>query len=173
MAVLPIFLYPDPILREKSLPVKAIDEEIISLIEDMSETMRAAPGVGLAAPQVGVSQRIIVIDTNICGENQGVLALINPRILSSEGTQTGEEGCLSIPNLRAEVTRAAKVEVVGRERDWSEVTILAEGFFARALQHEIDHLDGILFLDRLGKAQRDLLKRKLRKTLTKQIAQRV
>ena len=173
MAVLPIFLYPELILREKSLPVRTIDAGIVSLIEDMSETMRAAPGVGLAAPQIGVSQRIIVIDTNACGRDQGVLALINPRILSSEGTQNGEEGCLSIPDFRAEVTRAAKIEVVGRERDGSEVVIFADGLFARVLQHEIDHLDGILFLDRLGKAQRDLLKRKLKKTLTKQTAQRV
>lgn len=159
MAILEIKEYGEPVLREKSLPVKEITPEILNLIRDMAETMYTAPGVGLAAPQVGVSKRIIIID----GEEEGLIVLINPTMVKSEGEVRAEEGCLSIPGVYSEVKRSSKVTVKALNESGEPIKITKEGLLARALQHEIDHLEGILFVDRIGKVKRQLLLNKLKK----------
>jgi len=146
-------------LREKSLPVKEITPEILNLIRDMAETMYTASGVGLAAPQVGVAKRIIIID----GEEEGLIILINPMLVKSEGEVIEEEGCLSIPGVYSEVKRSSKVTVKALNESGEPIEITKEGLLARALQHEIDHLEGILFVDRIGKVERQLLLNKLKK----------
>lgn len=143
MAVYKIVTLGDPILREKAQPVKKITPNLLKLLDNMAETMYAAPGVGLAAPQIGVGKRVIVVDVG-----DGLVELINPEIVAAEGTEIGLEGCLSIPRVQGEVPRSARVVVRGLDRDGKEREYKAEGLFARALQHEIDHLDGILFIDK-------------------------
>lgn len=169
MAVLKILVYPNPILRKKSVPVEKIDKETEKLLDDMAETMYDAPGVGLAAPQIGVNLRVIVVDVSPKDENSpGLIELINPEIISSESEQWGEEGCLSIPGFVSEVKRKAKVSVRGLNRKGETVEIEAEELLARAFQHEIDHLDGILFIDRLSRLKRELLKKKIEKAFGKE-----
>jgi len=159
MAILEIKEYGEPILRGKALPVKEIDPEILNLIKDMAETMYTDSGVGLAAPQVGVSKRIIVID----GEEEGLMVLINPILVKSEGELVEEEGCLSIPGIYSQVKRASKVTVRALNENGDPIEMTKEGLAARALQHEIDHLDGILFIDRIGRTERQILLNKLKK----------
>ena len=139
----------DDILREKARPVSRITPNIIKLLDNMANTMYSAKGVGLAAPQVGVSKRVIVVDTG-----EGLYGLINPEIVKAEGREIDQEGCLSIPGIVGEVARASSVEVKALDRNGIECPIKASGFFARALQHEIDHLDGVLFIDRAQKVTR-------------------
>jgi len=163
MSILEIVKYPDPILRDKSIPVDQVDESIRNLASNMLETMYAAPGVGLAAPQVGISKRMVVIDIANDPQNRNPLIFINPRITYSEGDAVGEEGCLSIPEGYGDVHRFRLIKVefldlAGRACEWT-----AEDFLARVIQHEVDHLEGILFIDRMSKIKRDLLKLKLRK----------
>ncbi|AET70140.1 peptide deformylase [Desulfosporosinus orientis DSM 765] len=149
MAVYQIVEIGAEVLREKAKEVKEINSSITKLLDNMVETMRQAEGVGLAAPQIGVSKRVIVVEAD------GVLVeLMNPVILEKEGTSTAEEGCLSIPNMTGDVTRAAKVHVQGLNRQGKMVDIRAEKLLARALQHEIDHLEGILFIDVADKTYR-------------------
>jgi peptide deformylase len=145
MALLEILNHTHPALRSKAQPVQRVDKEIRRLIRDMMETMRAAPGIGLAAPQVGVLKQVIVFDT---GEDGCSGALVNPRIVRSEGEATDVEGCLSIPGLQGMVPRAAAVVVQGLDERGRPVEIQADGLLARVLQHEIDHLHGVLFIDR-------------------------
>jgi len=159
MAILEIKEYGEPILRGKALPVKEIDPEILNLIKDMAETMYTDSGVGLAAPQVGVSKRIIVID----GEEEGLMVLINPILVKSEGELVEEEGCLSIPGIYSQVKRSSKVTVKALNENGDPIEMTKEGLAARALQHEIDHLDGILFIDRIGRTERQILLNKLKK----------
>jgi peptide deformylase len=159
MAILEIKEYGEPVLREKSLPVKEITPEILNLIRDMAETMYTASGAGLAAPQVGVSKKIIIID----GEEEGLIVLVNPMMVKSEGEVIEEEGCLSIPGVYSEVKRSSKVTVKALNESGEPIKITKEGLLARALQHEIDHLEGILFVDRIGKVKRQLLLNKLKK----------
>lgn len=163
MAIREIRVFPDPILRRKAKPVKEVDREIKALVQDMIETMHAAPGVGLAAPQVGISRRVIVADPSAGEDPQAVLALINPVVVSSEGKAVAEEGCLSLPDVQEEVERPERVTIEGLFVDGRKARIEADGLLARILQHEIDHVDGILILDRIGPLKRDLIKRKLRK----------
>ncbi|SRR5713226_858340 len=165
MALLEILKYPDAILKKVSLPVKGITAETIRLIADMVETMYAAPGVGLAAPQVGFLQRIIVLDIDYKEPGKNLLKLINPEILHADGEVVWEEGCLSVIDFTAEVKRAERVEVIALDEKENEVKIEAEGLLAVALQHEIDHLDGKLFIDRLSRLKRDLYTRRLKKAL--------
>lgn len=166
MAILSIITYPNPILRKKSASVKKIDKQIEKLLDDMAETMYVAPGVGLAAPQVGVNLRVIVVDVSPKQENSpGLIEIINPEIVHAEGEQTGEEGCLSIPGFVSDVKRKGKVKVRGLDRRGESIVIEGEGLLARALQHEIDHIDGILFIDRLSGLKRELLKKKIERTL--------
>jgi peptide deformylase len=142
MSVRVIVKHPDPILREVSVPVKNITANIHKLLDDMAETMYAANGVGLAAPQVGINKRVIVVDMG-----DGIIEMINPEIISMEGEQIGPEGCLSIPGLTGEVKRAMKCKVRALDRHGNEFEMEGEGLLARAFQHEVDHLNGILFID--------------------------
>ncbi len=159
MAILEIKEYGEPDLREKALPVKEITPEILNLIKDMAETMYTASGVGLAALQVGVPKRIILVD----GEEDGLIVLINPVIIKSEGEVVAEEGCLSVPDIYSQVKRSSKVTIKALNENGDPIEITEEGLIARALQHEIDHLDGILFIDRIGRMERQILLNKLKK----------
>lgn len=161
MSILKIVAYPDPILRKKAKPVKIIDEKIKKLVEDMVETMYAAAGIGLAAPQVGESLRVITVDVTHKGE--GLVALINPEIISSEGECAEEEGCLSVPDFKETVRRKKKVLVKGLDLEGKEIQIPAEGLLSITFQHEVDHLDGILIIDRVSRLKRDIFKKKLKK----------
>ena len=155
----------DSVLRKKCLKVENIDETLITLADNMIETMYAAPGLGLAANQVGVSSDFFVIDVGVEKETRDPVIIINPVITASEEEVTGEEGCLSIPEVFAEVKRSQHVEVKGYDLKGNELRYEAEGFLARAFQHEIDHLNGVLFWDNLSKVKRDMLQRKFKKKL--------
>ena len=163
-AVLRIRYYGDPVLRQKALPVEAVTGAEKELAQSMLETLYAIPnGVGLAAPQVGVSKRLVVIDVNREDLDSKPLTLINPEIQTVEGEVVDEEACLSIPDIAADVKRAERVVVSALNLDGERFSIEGEGFLARVLQHEIDHLDGVLFIDRVGGLKRQLLRKKLRK----------
>lgn len=161
----PILHYPDPELKKKSHPVSYIDQSVRELVRDMAETMYAAPGVGLAAPQVGVHQRVIVIDVEGSLEAPRLIAAVNPVIVHGDGESYEEEGCLSVPKYAANVRRHARVTVKYLDLEGNEVTAQAEGLLAIAFQHEIDHLDGILFIDHISPLKRELFRRRYRKTL--------
>ncbi|MEW6511768.1 MAG: peptide deformylase [Bacteroidota bacterium] len=165
MSVLPIFLYGQSVLRKKAKPVRQKDEEIVRLAGDMVETMKQANGIGLAANQVGDLRRVIVVDLSAIEEtaDQPPLALINPEVIENSGSWGMEEGCLSIPGLREEVTRAETIRVRYRDLEFKERTIPASGMLARVLLHEIDHLDGVLFVDHLNAVTRKLLRGRLNK----------
>lgn len=163
-----IFTFPDEVLKKVAAPVREIDGKLAAFLDEMARTMYAAPGVGLAAPQVGLSERAVVLDCDSAEERaeqkgRGLLKLVNPEIVAAEGTIVWEEGCLSVVDFTAEVTRAAHVLVKAFTPDQKEVRIEAEGLLAVALQHEIDHLDGKLFIDRISRLKRDLYKRKVKK----------
>lgn len=169
MALLEILTFPNPKLAKKSKPVEEVTDEIRTLIDNMFETMYEAEGVGLAAPQIGVLKRIIVVD---CGERTSddrplqpvaPVAVINPVVESKEGSITWEEGCLSVPGYLDEVQRAERVVVTGLDRDGAPLRIEADELLGVCLQHEIDHLDGVLFVDRLSKLKQSLVKKRLRK----------
>lgn len=165
MALRPILQYPAPALKQPAVAVTNIGGDIVQLTEDMAETMYAAPGVGLAAPQVGVGQRVIVLDVRSADDEPGkqLLKLINPTITEREGEIVWEEGCLSVPDFVAPVTRARRILVQAWTPDEREVQIEAEELLAVALQHEIDHLEGKLFLDRLSRLKRDLYRARRKK----------
>ena len=143
MSVLDIRRAGDPVLKEKAKPVAKITKTVRSLLDNMVQTMQEADGVGLAAPQVGVSLRAVVIDVG-----EGLIELINPQIVASEGCETGTEGCLSIPGMYGDVERFTAVTVQGMDRHGAPITVQGSGLLARALQHEIDHLEGVLFIER-------------------------
>jgi peptide deformylase len=165
MALLGILKYPDPLLKQVAQPVTSVNDETVRLIGDMVETMYAAPGVGLAAPQVGISKRIIVLDIDHDNPGKQLLKLINPEIRQSEGEVLWEEGCLSVVDFTVEIKRAARVELKALDEKEKEVLLDAEGLLAVALQHEIDHLNGKLILDRVSRLKRDLYARRLKKML--------
>jgi len=165
VAILNILKYPDPILKKISLRVENITADTVRLIQDMVETMYAAPGVGLAAPQVGMLQRIIVIDTDYENPGKNLIKLVNPEIRSAEGEVVWEEGCLSVLDFTAEIKRAERVQVIGLNEKEQEVKVEGEGLLAVALQHEIDHLDGKLFIDHISRLKRELYTRRLKKML--------
>ncbi len=168
MAILEIKRYPEKVLKEKALPVTNIDGVVQQLIDDMIETMYAAPGIGLAAPQVGVSRRIIVIDVSVKeGEKIPLIVLINPEIIMSEGEIESEEGCLSLPGYITTVKRAERVLVSGLNREGKEVRVEGEGLLSRALQHEIDHLNGTLLIDRISSIKREFFKKRYKKALSR------
>lgn len=160
-----ILTYPDPELKKKSAPVTVITESTRQLVQDMAETMYDAPGIGLAAPQIGVHQRVIVIDIAGSDEPPALIAAINPVIVHAEGELFEEEGCLSVPKYAANVRRHAKVVVKALDIDGKEMTWKADGLLAVAFQHEIDHLDGILFIDHISQLKRDIFRRKYRRSL--------
>ncbi|OGT98523.1 MAG: peptide deformylase [Geobacteraceae bacterium GWB2_52_12] len=158
-----ILTYPNPELKKKSAPVTIITDAVRELARDMAETMYDAPGVGLAAPQVGVHQRIIVIDVSGRDEPGQLITAINPVIVHSEGETFEEEGCLSVPQYAANVRRHERVVVKGLDLDGNEKTWKADDLLAIAFQHEIDHLDGVLFVDHLSPLKRELFQRKMRR----------
>ena len=159
----PILRLGDSILSEPTRPVEAVTPEIDTLIDDMIETMYAAPGIGLAAPQVGVSLKIFVIDLSLGKDPMALHVMINPEFVEREGMQLEEEGCLSVPGFTATVARPKRVVVKGLNRQGDEYTIEGTGLLARALQHEVDHLNSCIFVDRLRGISRDLILRKIKK----------
>jgi peptide deformylase len=148
--LIPILTYPDPFLSTMSIPVTIVDEKVRELIRDMFETMYAANGVGLAAPQVGVGKRVIVVDISPVEETARPLALVNPEIVGKQGQVEGVEGCLSVPGVEGMVCRHESIVLRGMNEQGVPVTLEARGMLSRALQHEIDHLDGILFVEKLA-----------------------
>lgn len=168
MALMQIFHYPDPILKKPAKPVTGIDDEIRTLARNMAETMYAAPGVGLAAPQVGVSRRLIVLDCAPKDEAPQLITAINPQIVAREGEVCEEEGCLSVPAYYASVSRSAAVRVRYLDLDGRSVERDAEGLLSVCFQHEIDHLDGILFVDHLSPLKKSLFRKKYKKIMEQQ-----
>jgi peptide deformylase len=159
----PLVRYGGAGLNQPAAPVTAFDESLERLIADMIDTMYAAPGVGLAAPQVGVSLRVAVIDLSVGKRGGELFTLVNPEFVERDGMQLEDEGCLSLPGFSATVARPSRAVVKALDRDGKERVIEGTGLLARALQHEIDHLDGLLFIDRLRGIRRDLIVRKIRK----------
>ena len=165
MAVLEIRKYPEKILKQKTAPVLTIDGKTQMLIDDMVETMRSVCGVGLAANQVGISQKLCIIDLSLRENKAPLIVLINPVIVEREGIVEADEGCLSVPGYLTSIKRAEKVYVRGVNREGKNVGIEAEGLLARAIQHELDHLDGLLFIDRMSPIKREFFKRRYKKQL--------
>jgi len=165
MAQLPLFIYDDPVLRRKAKPVRQVDDDLRKLAADMMETMHLDHGIGLAANQVGSLQRIIVVDVSGMEESPDVppLVMLNPEVLREEGSWIMEEGCLSIPDIREEVERPELIRVRVKDLDSKDHEIEAAGILSRVILHEIDHLNGVLFIDRLGAMKRKLLRGRLNK----------
>ncbi len=159
----PILRYGDPTLHDPARRIDDITPDIDRAIDDMIETMYAAPGIGLAAPQIGVPLRVFVIDLSVGRDAGGLLVMINPEVVSRDGVQLEEEGCLSVPGFNATVVRPSRIVVKGLDRHGNEQQQEGAGLLARAFQHEIDHLDGALFVDRLRGIKRDLIVKKIRK----------
>jgi peptide deformylase len=159
----PILRYGATALHRPAQPVTAFDDQLHQLLRDMAQTMYAAPGVGLAAPQIGVPLRVFVIDVTVGKQPGQLIEVVNPEFVACEGMQMEEEGCLSVPGFNATVVRPARAVVKGQDRDGQPITIEGTGLLARALQHEMDHLDGGLFVDRLRGIKRDLIVRKVQK----------
>jgi peptide deformylase len=170
VSILTIKNWLDPVLRQKGEPVENIDGALVKLTEDMFETTLDARGAGLAANQVGLPYNLFVVDMGIEKGEHELITLLNPVITAMEGEEISEEGCLSIPEVYATVKRALHVEIKGIDINGKDVRYEAEGFMARAFQHEMDHLNGSLFWDNLGKTRRDLLKRKFKKKQKETVA---
>ncbi len=160
MSVREILQYPDPMLRVVCREVSPRDPRLPSLIEDLRDTLRISPGIGLSAPQIGVALRVILVDLTDRERDKRPILLINPVILSMGSPRIIREGCLSIPQYTANVERMERIEVKGRDEQWREVVVSTSGLEAVAIQHEIDHLDGVLFIDRVACLKRDLFRRK-------------
>ncbi len=158
-----IVIWPDPVLKKAARPVDRVDDSVRRLLDDLAETMYAADGVGLAAPQIGEPVRCIVIDTSSRQEGQRLIHLVNPEIVKLEGTTSYTEGCLSIPGEAEEVERAAKVWVRALDRSGSPFELECEGLLAIAVQHETDHLDGTMFVDHLSSLKREIIRRRMKK----------
>lgn len=163
MAVRPVMLYGDSVLRKRSEDIQEMTPDIQALLDDMVDTMYAEPGVGLAAPQVGVSVRAMVIDLSVGKDPTRLYKLLNPVIVHREGEQTSEEGCLSFPGIFFEVTRPMRVRLEAKSEHWEDITLEAEEILARAVCHEMDHLNGHLFIDELGPMERARIKRRIKK----------
>lgn len=164
MAVLPILTAPDPRLKRRAVPVRRVDARIRGLLDDMLETMHAARGIGLAGPQVGIAERLAVANLAAAGERPAPLRMVDPRVVAaSDDDAVFEEGCLSLPGHYAEVSRPRHARIVWRDETGARREIEAEGLLAACIQHEIDHLDGILFVDRISRVRRSIILRKLAK----------
>ncbi len=163
MSILPIRVYPDPVLRVKCPRVETFDRDLRRLAADMIETMHTAPGVGLAAPQVGVEQRLAVVDVSVGKERSALKVLVNPELVEERGRDVDVEGCLSIPGINEKVPRPVSVKVRAQDLEGEPIEIEAEDFEARAVCHEIDHLNGVLFIDHLRGLRRDRIRRQLKK----------
>jgi peptide deformylase len=168
MSIRTIYQYPAPVLRKKAKKVEAFNDGLKTLIEDMAETMYDAPGIGLAAPQIGESLQLLVVNTSKEDTVNEYTAIVNPKIVAKEGNQLDEEGCLSVPDLTANVERFKKITLTYQDHDGNEMELTAEDRFAVILQHEIDHLNGILFIDHLSPLKRNLYKKKVKKLLDSQ-----
>lgn len=170
MAIRPVLQFPDPLLKRVSSPIETVTDEIRTLAADMLETMYDEPGIGLAAPQVGAAVRLVVVDTTWTeeGAEPSPLVLVNPEIVSREGTITWNEGCLSVPDYTADVERAAKVKLRATDLEGRPVEIDAEQLQAVCFQHELDHLDGLLFIDRISRLKRSLYVQKRKKQLRRE-----
>lgn len=158
-----IVKYPDPILQQPAEPVTVFDAELRRLVDDMFASMYDAQGIGLAAPQIGIGKRLTVIDVSFQKDPKQKLVLINPEVVERKGKQVEEEGCLSLPEIRDRVVRAAEVKIRAQDAEGNSIEVEGKELLSRALQHEIDHLDGILFIFRLSRLKRDLQLRKIRK----------
>lgn len=158
MSTREIITYPDPVLRKQSEPVGTIDKDTDQLIEDMVETMYASRGIGLAAIQIGVLKRVIVVNVG-----EGLVVMLNPELLEQEGETQMEEGCLCLPGVMVDVKRSERIKLKGLDRTGQDIVIDAEGLLSRALQHEMDHLEGVLIIDKISKIKRELVTSKLRK----------
>jgi len=171
-----IITYPDPLLRKKAKPVTVFDDELHELIDSMAKTMFDAPGAGLAAPQIGQSIQLVVVNTTEEADEEdensqpekSYLALLNPQIIDGSGSQIGKEGCLSVLDYSAKVKRFSEIKVKAQDLNGEAMEFEAEDFFARVIQHELDHLDGILFIDRISSLKRNLYKKRLKKMLAKE-----
>lgn len=161
--IYPIVKFPDPILQQPAEPVTVFDAELRKLVDDMFTSMYDAQGIGLAAPQIGISKRLTVIDLSFQKKPEDKIVLINPEVIEIKGKQVEEEGCLSLPEIRDRVVRAAEVKVRAQDAEGKPFEVEGTELLARAIQHEIDHLDGILFIFRLSRLKRDLQLRKIRK----------
>ncbi len=171
MAIRDIVLFPDSILTKKCRPVEEVDDSVRTLIDDMVETMYDAPGVGLAAPQVGIPRRLTVIDPTAGEEEDNLYVFVNPEIIEREGVIRWEEGCLSIPGVYEHVERSARVVVRALDRNGEPFELEATELLAVCIQHEIDHLDGVLFLDHLSRLKRRIVLKKYKKQLSKMAQQ--
>ncbi len=163
MAVLPIMIYPEPVLRVECRPVEAFDAKLRRLVDDMIETMHAAPGVGLAASQVGVEQRVCVVDLSVGEDPKALHVLVNPVIREPRGSAADVEGCLSLPDITDKVTRPFEIEVEAQDVEGNRFVLQAEDWLARAICHEVDHLNGVLFVDHLRGLRRERARRQLRR----------
>ena len=161
----PILKYGDDVLHGPAAPVESITPAVGQLIDDMIETMYAAPGVGLAAPQIGVPLRIFVTDISVGRDPNGLMVFVNPELVAREGMQLEEEGCLSVPGFNATVVRPSRLSIKGLDRNGREQVHEADALLARAFQHEMDHLEGMLFVDRLRGIKRDLIVRRIKKLM--------
>lgn len=161
MAVRPIVVYPDPVLTSPTVPVTSFDDDLRALVEDMTATMHAEPGVGLAANQIADTRRVFVVDLTAGEEAGQVRVFVNPEILETEGRQRGEEGCLSFPGIFEVVERPLKVRFKAQNLEGEPVEETAEGFYARAVLHEVDHLDGVVFVQRMSPLKRQLSLKKI------------
>ena len=161
--IYPIVKFPDPILQQPAEPVTVFDAELRKLVDDMFTSMYDAQWIGLAAPQIGISKRLTVIDLSFQKKPEDKIVLINPQVVEIKGKQVEEEGCLSLPEIRDRVVRAAEVKVRAQDAEGKPIEVEGTELLARAMQHEIDHLDGILFIFRLSRLKRDLQLRKIRK----------
>ena len=168
MAILPIRIYPDPVLRVRCGDVVLFDDDLRRLVADMVETMHAAPGIGLAAPQVGVERRVAVVDISAGERAEDVLVVINPRLLREDGSDEDEEGCLSLPGITEQVRRPLSILLGATNGEGDGYELEAEGLLARAICHEVDHLDGVLFPDRLQGLRRQRARRALRRLAREQ-----
>ncbi len=167
MAIHKIITFPDPILREKAKEITRFDDDLKTLASDMGETMYAAPGVGLAANQIGIARQIVVVDVSKEDDEKNFIALVNPVLDKGEGSVVGEEGCLSVLEYESKVTRFQKIRVRAQDLDGNVLDFLAEDRFARIIQHEVDHLHGTLFIDHISRLKLTLYKKKLKKILKK------
>jgi peptide deformylase len=167
MALRDIRIIGDPVLTRKAEPVAVVDEEVVRLGRDMVETVHAAPGIGLAAPQVGVGKRVIVVDLSVGEDPAALFVVVNPEIVARSGESICEEGCLSVPDIKENVVRPYRIVVRGLDLEGRPIEVEGEDLLARAFCHEIDHLDGILFVDRLSALKRTLIRKKLKKSAAK------
>lgn len=173
MAIREILKYPNPVLRKKAEKITEFDDALRELVADMAETMYDAPGVGLAAPQIGVSLQLLVMDITTSDQEPELIVFINPEISEGEGSDIDEEGCLSVVDLTAKVKRFTKIRVKAQDLDGNHLDFIAEDWFARVMQHEVDHLNGVLFIDHLSSLKRGMYKKKRKKQLAQEKADRL